>query len=120
MLQTDDFFAQIGFDIAEWQRRARSVAPRGAKSTKWDWVFRWCMAATRSRLFGPGPFLIFSRAAILEATKACERYRKPCSGFGKRCCGCIAALRMAPENYWNARKVPEYYWNVQLRITLRE
>ena len=98
MLQYGFLFAHIGFDLAELHRRAQAVSPRGAKSTEWVWVFRWRVAATRSRLFGPGPLFFFSRAAILEARKASDSYRKPCNGFGKRCCGCIAALTMAPEN----------------------
>ena len=99
MLPHGILFAHIGVDTAEWHRRAPAVAPRGAKSTEWGWVFRWRVAATRSRLFGPGPnVFFFSRAAILEATNACERSRKPCRGFGKRCNGCIADLTKAPEN----------------------
>ena len=99
MLPYGILFAHIGVDIAEWRWRALVVATRGAKSTEWAWVFRWRVAATRSRCFGPGPnFFLFSRAAILEATNSCERARKPCSGFGKRCNGCIADLTMAPEN----------------------
>ena len=40
-------------------------------------------------------------AAILEATKECERSKKPCGVFGKRCFGCLIALTVAPETKWN-------------------
>ena len=51
---------------------ARCTVPRGAKSTKWAWVFRHCAAATCGRLSRPRTeSSFFIRAAILEATMQC-------------------------------------------------
>ena len=58
------------------KRRARVFFLRGAKSTKWAWVFRQRVASMRRRLHRSRTVFSFShRAAILEATKCCGSRR---------------------------------------------
>ena len=115
MLQYGFLFAHIGFDLAELHRRAQAVSPRGAKSTEWVWVFRWRVAATRSRLFGPGPVLFFS--LDLRSLKRLMRASVP----GSRAVGSgfTADLTMAPgingiKIYENVLKIYCFIINTEM------
>ena len=58
------------------QSGARVFFSRGAKSTKWAWVFRQRVASMRRRLHRSRTVFSFShRAAILEATNLCGSRR---------------------------------------------